>query len=135
MDRDLEMKAQSSILSDGMLVAVSELIENLVQSEPFLKYQEAQNKLQADPEAMRLLAELSEMQQNIRAQQYAGNFSEEDLSQLRKLQSEVYTQDVIQEHGYAQELAVAFLREVNQEISSLIGVDFASLARRSDGAC
>lgn len=34
-----------------------------------------------------------------------------------------------------QELSVAFLREVNQEISQLLGVDFASLARRSSGCC
>ena len=33
------------------------------------------------------------------------------------------------------ELAVAFLREVNQEISQLLGIDFASLTRRSGGCC
>jgi hypothetical protein len=34
----------------------------------------------------------------------------------------------------AQQEAIAFLQEVNQEISSLLGYDFASLTRRS-GVC
>ena len=135
VDKDIAMKTQISTLPDTLLAATSALTENLMQSEPFVRYQDADRKLRADQKAMRLLDELSELQQKVRDHQYSGDISENDVNRLRKLQSEVYTNEVIQQHGYAQEIAVAFLREVNKEISNLIGVDFASLTRHSGGCC
>lgn len=128
---EIEMTSTINILSTTMLEATSSLAENLAQSEPFLRYKAAEEKLNADHEALRLLTELSELQQKIRSQQYSGGISEEDLKQLRTLQNAVGTNETIQEYGLAQELAVAFLREANQEISNLLGVDFASLTNRS----
>jgi cell fate (sporulation/competence/biofilm development) regulator YlbF (YheA/YmcA/DUF963 family) len=135
VDKGIAMKTQISTLPDSLLAATSALTENLMQSEPFVRYQDADRKLRADQKAMRLLDELSELQQEVRDHQYSGNISENEVNLLRKLQSEVNTNEVIQEHGYAQEIAVAFLREVNKEISNLLSVDFASLTRRSGGCC
>lgn len=118
-----------------MLEVASNLAENLAQSEPFLRYKAAEEKLTADTGAQNLLAELSELQQTVRAQQYAGGISESQLKRLRELQTAANQNETIQEYGLAQEYAVAFLREVNQEISQLIGIDFASLTRRSSGCC
>jgi cell fate (sporulation/competence/biofilm development) regulator YlbF (YheA/YmcA/DUF963 family) len=115
--------------------ATAHLIENLQQSEPFLRYQEADRKLHADAEAMQLLADLSELQQKIRGQQYSGVLFEGDLARLRELQSAVRRNASIQAQEQTQALAVSFLREINQEISQLLGIDFASLARRSSGCC
>lgn len=124
-----------SVLSITLLEAASCLTENLTQSEPFLRYKAAEQRLNADPQAMQLLADLSAVQQKIRKQQYSGGISQKDLAQLRSLQSAVGMNETIQDHLLTQELAVAFLREVNQEISQLLSVDFASLARRSSGCC
>ena len=135
MGKGIEMTSAQNAISTTLLEATSVLAENLVQSEPFLRFQEADRKLHADQEAMRLLTEFAELQQKIRAQQHSGAISENDIKRLRELQSAVGTNDVIQEHGLAQEIAIAFLREVNQEISNLLGVDFASLTRRSGGCC
>jgi cell fate (sporulation/competence/biofilm development) regulator YlbF (YheA/YmcA/DUF963 family) len=134
VDKSGMVSVQNNI-SITLLEATSTLGENLVQSEPFLRFHEADRKLQKDQEAMRLLTEFSDLQQKIRDQQHSGAFSESDIKQLRKVQSVISTNDVIQEHGLARETAIAFLREVNQEISSLIGVDFASLTRRAGGCC
>ena len=131
----IEMTSAQNAISITLLEATSVLAENLVQSEPFLCLQEADRKLHVDREAMRLLTEFAELQQKIRAQQHSGAISESDIKRMRELQSAVGTNDVIQEHGLAQETAIAFLREVNQEISNLLGVDFASLTRRSGGCC
>lgn len=133
--KGIEMTSAQNAISTTLFEATSALAENLVQSEPFLRFQEADRKLHADQEAMRLLTEFAELQQKIRAQQQSGAISESDIKRLRELQSMIPTNDVIQEHGLAQEIAVAFLREVNQEISNLLGVDFASLTRRSGGCC
>jgi len=124
-----------SELSITLLEAASSLTENLNQSEPFLRYKAAEQRLHADQQAMQLLSDLSALQQKIRRQQNTGAISQKDLTQLRALQSAVGTNETIQDHLLTQELAVAFLREVNQEISQLLGVDFASLARRSSGCC
>jgi cell fate (sporulation/competence/biofilm development) regulator YlbF (YheA/YmcA/DUF963 family) len=119
----------------SLLEVTTNLAENILQSEPFLQYKEAERKQQADPKARQLLTALSEMQQKIRELQYASAISQTDLKRLRVLQNAVATNDVIKEYTVAQELAVALLREVNQDISNLIGVDFASLTRRSGGCC
>lgn len=128
------MTSAINLISSTMLEATSNLADNLAQSEPFLQYKAAEDKLKADQEAMRLMTELSELQQKIRKQQYSGSITESDLKRLRALQSAIGMNETIQDYGLAQELAVSFLREVNQEISDLVGIDFASLTRRS-GTC
>lgn len=130
-----EMTSAQNAISAPLLEATTVLAENLMQSEPFLRYQEANRKLHADREAMQLLAESSELQQKIRAQHNSGAITESDIKRLREVQSIISTNDTIQDHGLAQELARAFLREVNQEISQLLGIDFASLTRRAGGCC
>lgn len=135
MDKGTEMTSAIGAISITMLEATSNLAENLAQSEPFLRFKAAEARMNADHEAMRLMKELSEIQQKIRTQQSSGGISEGDIKQLRALQSAVGANETIQDYGLAQELAVAFLREVNQEISQLLGIDFASLARRSSGCC
>lgn len=135
MDKDTEMTSAISAISVTMLEATSNLAENLTQSEAFLRFKAAEAKLNADPEAIRLLAEFSDLQQKIRTQQHSSNISESDIKRLRSLQSSIGTNETIQDYELMKELAVAFLREVNQEISQLLGIDFASLARRSGGCC
>ena len=124
-----------TVVPNTLLEATSQLAENLVQSEQFMRLQEAVRKLQSDKEATSLLAEFSGLQQKIRGQQRSTQISEEDIKRLRELQNAIMANDTIQEKELTEEYAAAFLREVNQEISNMLGVDFASLARRSSGCC
>lgn len=135
MDKSIDMKSSQNTISTTLLEATSALTENLVQSEPFLRFQEADGKLQTDQEATQLLTEFSELQQKIRTQQRSGSIAENDIKRLRELQYTITTNLAIEEQGLAQETAIAFLREVNQQISNLLGVDFASLTRRPGGCC
>jgi cell fate (sporulation/competence/biofilm development) regulator YlbF (YheA/YmcA/DUF963 family) len=131
----IEMTPTPKVVSAPLLEATSALAEHLLLSEPFLRFQEADRKLQTNQEAMGLLTEAAELQQKVRGQRKSGGISESDIQRLRELQNMINTNETIQEQGKAQELAIVFLREVNQEISSLLGVDFASLTRRSSGCC
>jgi cell fate (sporulation/competence/biofilm development) regulator YlbF (YheA/YmcA/DUF963 family) len=133
--KEVEMTTAYNTISDTMLEAISALEENLVQSGPFLRFQEEERKLHADREAMHLLSEFSELQQKIRTQHDSGAISEADFKRLRELQGAISDNDAIQEHDLAQEKAAASLREINQVISNLLGIDFASLTRRSSGCC
>ena len=135
MDKGTETTSAISAISITMLEATSNLADNLTQSEAFLRFRAAEGKLNGDPEAQRLLAEFSELQQKIRTQQHSSSISENDIKQLRALQSAIANNETIQDYQLAQELAFAFLREVNQEISQLLGIDFASLTRRAGGCC
>ena len=131
----IEMISSQTAISTTLLEATSNLAENLTQSDAFLRFKAAEGKMNANQEALRLLAEFSELQQKIRTQQYSGANAESDIKRLRALQSAIGTNETIQDYELTKELAVAFLREVNQEISQLLGIDFASLARRSSGCC
>ena len=135
MANGAETKSAVKEIPTTVLEASSALAENLAQSEPFLQFKDAEERLNADPEALGLLKELSELQQKIRTQQNSSAVSESDLKRLRALQNTVSTNETIQDFGLAQELAIAYLREVNLEISQLIGIDFASLTRRPGGCC
>ena len=135
MDKETEMTFEISAVPTTMLEATSSLAVNLAQSEAFLRFKAAEAKLNADQEAQLLLTEFSELQRKIRTQRQSDAISEIDIKRLRALQNAIGTNDTIQDYELMKELAVAFLREVNQEISQLLGIDFASLTRRSGGCC
>jgi cell fate (sporulation/competence/biofilm development) regulator YlbF (YheA/YmcA/DUF963 family) len=121
----IDTTAVQTVISVPLSQTASALAENLVQSEPFLRFQEADRKLHGDQEAMGLLAEAAAVQKKVRSQGQSGDISERDIS----------SNDTIREQEKARALAVDFLREVNQEISNLIGIDFSTLTRRSGGCC
>lgn len=137
VDREVavDKTEKSTYVPNILLEATSQLAENLVQSELFLRFQDASRKFQNDNEATALIKEISALQQKLRVQQRTTQISEEDIKRLRELQIEIMTNETIQEKELAEQHAVAFLREVNQEISNMLGVDFASLARRTSGCC
>lgn len=134
VDKEIEIISTTDAVSITLEEATSNLAENLAQSGTFLRFKAAENRMNADQEALRLMTELSELQQKVRTQQYSGNIAENDLNRLRGLQSAVGANETIQQYGIAQEEAIAFLREVNQEITQLLGIDFAALIRRA-GSC
>jgi hypothetical protein len=56
------------------------------------------------------------------------------VDQLRALQSVAQANRLIMDYVRTQQFAIDYLREVNRDVSELLGVDFASLARRP-GCC
>ena len=68
MAKEIEMTSNIAGVSITLLEATSSLAENLAQSEPFLRYKAAEQRLHADQQAMQLLSDLSALQQKIRRQ-------------------------------------------------------------------
>lgn len=112
-----------------MQAATEALCENLQTAEPFVLYSLAQRQMNADPQARALLEQLSASQTGIRTAQARGTVTQQDLEDLRAIQSEVQQNPVIMAYARSQQDAINYLREINQEISGLLGVDFATLAR------
>jgi cell fate (sporulation/competence/biofilm development) regulator YlbF (YheA/YmcA/DUF963 family) len=117
-------------ISVKMQEATDILAETLAQSEPFFQYRQANQSFNSDHQAKQLWEEYSKLQQKIRQEQYNDQISKMDLERLRELQNLIGESEIIESLGIAQESAIAFLREVNQEISQMLGFDFASFTQR-----
>lgn len=116
-------------LSPDLHEAMDSLIQNLLASKPFLLYQQSQTRLEANNQARSLLEQLSMLQSHLRQKQVDGGVSQAEIEELRDLQAQVQANAAIMAYVQSQLEAVNFLREINQEISQLLGVDFALLAR------
>lgn len=114
--------------------ATEALGANLSCSKQFLRYRAATNHLNNDEQASAILQQLTELQAELRIRQTQGILTSEDINQLRSLQGEVQHNPVIVEHLEAQQGVIDAIRDINQEISNWLGMDFASLAR-TPGCC
>jgi cell fate (sporulation/competence/biofilm development) regulator YlbF (YheA/YmcA/DUF963 family) len=122
------------IIPDTLYQATQNLAENLVASEPFVRYFQAHQAFEADSEAQFLLKDISGIQGEIRKKQQRGQVTQADLDVLRTLQTQAQSSETLMQYANTQQEAVSFLREINQEISQLLGMDFAALSRKT-GCC
>jgi len=120
-------------LTTNLSEAIESLAVNLLSSAPFLQFQEALKRLDADAQARGLLNDLATTQADLRTRQASSLVRQDDIARLRALQAEAQVSRLITEYIQTQDDAVAYLQETNQEISQWLGVDFAGLARRSGG--
>ncbi|HUV90970.1 MAG TPA: YlbF family regulator [Anaerolineae bacterium] len=123
----------SMTLPADLLAAIEALVENLLRAEPIVHYHQAQARLEADQQAHSLLERLSAAQADLRKRQSRGMLTQADVDNLRMLQRDAQANPVIMDYAEAQQAALACLPVVNQEISQLLGIDFASLA--GPGSC
>jgi cell fate (sporulation/competence/biofilm development) regulator YlbF (YheA/YmcA/DUF963 family) len=111
-----------------LLVAAERLATTLAGEKPIAAYRQAKKHLEADPNAGELLERFQSVQADLRIRQARGTITQADVTRLRTLQRTVQSNQLIVEYAEAQQAATAYLPEINQEISQLLGVDFASLA-------
>jgi len=121
-------------LPSPLSLATEALIENLLAAEPLVAYHRAQILFQVDAPARALIDRLSAAQADVRQKQSRREVTQSDIDQLRILQGEAQANRVIFDYVQTQQAAIGFLREINREISELLGVDFASLAKQP-GCC
>jgi len=127
------MSATWMTLPPTVLAAGERLAKAIQTAEPVASYRRTKERLDDDAHAHELLERLSAAQADLRRRQIEGDITPASLEELRGLQGEVQSNAVINEFARAQQEAVAYLPQVNQEISELLGVDFASLA--GPGSC
>src|SRR5512143_1883108 len=71
-----------------LLAATQALAETVLASEPFVIYDRACSQFKADAQANQLLAQLSNLQAELRQHQYQNQVTPEDISQLRVAQND-----------------------------------------------
>jgi cell fate (sporulation/competence/biofilm development) regulator YlbF (YheA/YmcA/DUF963 family) len=111
--------------------AAGALTGNLLASEAFIRYQRSQARLNENHQARGLLEQLSQAQASLRKKQASGSVTQAEVDALRAIQEQVQKNAVITDYAEAQQQAVNFLREINTEISQLLGINFASFANHS----
>lgn len=120
-----------TVLNPFMQEAAETLISNLLASQAFVRYQRAQTCLNEDSNARSLLEQLSKAQANLRHMQASGSVTQSEIEALHAIQEQVQSNHMIMDYAQAQQQAVNFLREINAEISQLLGIDFASFTNRA----
>jgi cell fate (sporulation/competence/biofilm development) regulator YlbF (YheA/YmcA/DUF963 family) len=128
------MNTELATLPVSLTAAIETLAESLARSEPMAVYHQAKDRLDADPESLDLLQLFSMAQSELRIRQAEGSVTQANVGRLRDLQSQVQANPTIMAYARAQQAALAFLPEVNLEISHLLGLDFAAVAGPS-GCC
>lgn len=123
----------TTMLSPELIEAVEMLAENVLASEPFARFEDAYSRFEADAKASRLMRDLTDAQNGLRMHQANGGLTQKDIAQFRALQIEAQANRLIGGYIQAQNVALDSLKEINQEISQALGVDFAALARRAGG--
>lgn len=115
-------------LPDEILTAAERLAAAILGAEPVAAYNRAKARLDGDARARELLERFIKTQSDLRVRQSRNAVTQSDLDELRTLQLQVQSNLTILDYAETQQAAVAYLPGVNQEISQLLGVDFASLA-------
>jgi cell fate (sporulation/competence/biofilm development) regulator YlbF (YheA/YmcA/DUF963 family) len=120
-----------TILSPQLQEATQSLIDNLLASEAFIHYQNAHSYFEADDEARTLLEQLTQAQARLRQKQVKGPVNQAEIDSLRLLQQRAQRNSVIIDYSQSQQGAINFLREINGEISQLLGINFATFANHT----
>jgi cell fate (sporulation/competence/biofilm development) regulator YlbF (YheA/YmcA/DUF963 family) len=120
-----------TLLTPALNEATEALVGNLLASEAFIRYQQARKRLDQDVEARALLDQLARTQANLRQKQVNGGLTQAEIEALRGLQEQVQRNKVVMAYAQTQQQAIDFLREINQEISQLLGINFAAFANHS----
>ena len=122
------------MMDERLQQATEQLGRALRTSAPVRAYLDASTDMETDIEATGLLDELAQRQAALRVKQNDGGLTQAAIDDLRALQFRVQTQPTIAAYLQAQQDVRALLPQINYEISQLLGVDFAALARKS-GCC
>jgi cell fate (sporulation/competence/biofilm development) regulator YlbF (YheA/YmcA/DUF963 family) len=120
-----------TVLSPQLQEATQSLTDNLLASEVFIRYQQTHARYNVDNEAAALMDQLSKSQARVRQKQAKGGVHQAEIDSLRLLQQRVQRNPVILEYAQSQQEAINFLREINSEISELLGVNFATFANHA----
>jgi len=118
-------------LSENMQAAAHTLGQSLSDSEPFTRYVNSQVALNEDSSASDLLDQLIAIQNDFRRQQAQGQVDQAALEQLKSIQAQAQDTPAIMEYAHSQQAAIAYLKEIIQEISQQLGMDFALIAKRT----
>jgi cell fate (sporulation/competence/biofilm development) regulator YlbF (YheA/YmcA/DUF963 family) len=127
-----KMNKTISPTGQSFITMTNQLGEEMATISVLRNFKASQKKMNEDLNAMELLRKLSASRKELSEKQSSGTFTQDSLNDYSNIQKEVENNPTIREFSLAQQEVVQFMREVNSEISSLIGIDFSSLIPRKN---
>jgi cell fate (sporulation/competence/biofilm development) regulator YlbF (YheA/YmcA/DUF963 family) len=121
-----------SSTGQSFITMTTQLGEEMAGISVIRNYRALQKKLNEDLSAKELLRRLSASRKELSEKQSSGTFTQDSLNDYSNIQKEVENNPTIREFSLAQQEVMQFMREVNSEISSLLGIDFSSLIPRNN---
>lgn len=121
--------------STRVVEAARALAQVLRRTEVIQAYLAAERRFRADPDVERARERLVAAYQTYEQAERAGTAAVEDIQEVRRRQEALQTHPTVVEYVRAREAAGLFLQRINEEISSLLGVDFGATAGPAGGAC
>lgn len=116
---------------EKLVISINHLADQIKHTESVNRYLIAKEEFTQDATAQKIMGDLSTFQKEIRQKQNNNEITPQDLEKLRSLQTNAQENEVIYSYSLSQQVAIGKLREINAEISNLLGIDFASLAKNT----
>lgn len=118
-------------LEPKMTEAALNLGKTLTSAKEYVSYQRAKQVLNEDVSARNLMSDLAKAEVGVRRAAGNGTITPEDLQTLSDLQTQLQTNPVITDFTTSKQELTTFLQGINNEISQLLGINFALIAKHS----
>ena len=120
--------------TDVLSNAVLSFARSLKSTDAVKMFIEARRRFESDEEVARSKEAFNQAAVSFREKQAAGTLTEQEINQIRILQSNLNQQPRLVEYLRAQQEMAELMQECNQQISELLGFDFSAIAVPS-GSC
>jgi cell fate (sporulation/competence/biofilm development) regulator YlbF (YheA/YmcA/DUF963 family) len=121
----------STPLHQPVMIALDELVGSLMADESFMAYQRAKAAMDENATTQMLLKQYAEAQADYRQMQMDGSLTQNHVDRIRQLQQQVQADPRVAAFVDAQFPVRGLLDELTGEMSSHLGLDFASFANVS----
>lgn len=108
--------------------AVALFARSLMSTDVVERFSEARQRFETDAELTQSREAFKRAAKGFQEMQAAGTLTEEDINQIRTLQSNLNLHPRTVELLHAQQEMTELLRECNQQIFEVLGLDFSALA-------
>lgn len=114
--------------------AVKDFVEAVQSSNESQRYIAAQTEYSANPQLIELRGRYTDLIQGFQRKQADGSYTQQDIDDVREVQMQVNGHPAAQEVLTTQAGLQEFLQACNQQLSTVLGMNFAQIAR-STASC
>ena len=108
---------------------------NLKETDRYEDFVNAEEQLENNKEAQKLLNEFAEIQKNCQIKQSKNNLSEDDLNKLREARSKLDNNEVIKDYYRSHAQVRNLCQESFDNLSELLGMDLSQYISSGSGCC
>lgn len=127
---DLEVASKSTVME-----AARQFAEEFTNTAQYQAFEQAYIQYRQDADAQSAIREFQQKQSSLKALQLLNALSEEDRTELQRLQGRFYNQLSVVQYNQAQAELVAISQEIGDFLTKVIGLDFGNSCRQSGGCC